>query len=169
MTTQRRSRRGSSRRRSSASKSVRWITSTIVEQLLGVGLTTVVDALGALTLAEKQEIRKVVRVHLYFRASVATANNHIHGRYGLIIANDDAIATGAGALPSPILDSDQSWLVNDFFTTEITQNAYEMRFDVRAQRRLQTGTSLAFIIQSDSASDLSTHWSAGMRLLLEHR
>ena len=148
---------------------MRWITSTIVEQLTAIGTTVLVDALGALTLAEKQEIAKVITVHLYFRASAHADGSHVHGRAGLIIANDDAISTGAGALPSPIQDSDQSWMHNWFFTTERQANPFEERLQLKAQRLIKPGTSLAFILQSDSASDSAVHWSAGMRILIAHK
>ena len=169
MPTRRSSRGGSTRSRRGPSKAVRWITSTLAEFLTAAGVTVVFDALGALTVAEKLEIRRIVRVHFWLRYKADSNGMHVHGRYGLIKANDDAIATGAGSLPSPILDADQSWMANEFYASERTDQNDERRLDIRSSRLVQPGTSLAFILQADAASDSSVHWSVGMRLLLEHR
>ena len=171
MTTRRPSRRGSTPRRRFVKKAVRWITITINAQLTGANLFNQVDALGAMTVAEKLEISKVVRVHFELNYSSDVGGSHTFGRFGLIIANDDAIAAGTGSLPDPIGDSDQSWMLNEHFASEQDQLVATRTIarDIRAQRLVKPGTSLAFILHVNSGASASLHWNMGMRLLIEHR
>jgi len=155
--------------RSVLKRAVRWTTATLNAQILGPSNQTFFDALGGLTLADKNEIRRVVRVHLSFGYSSDVGGNHVFGRFGLIVANDDAIV--AGAVPDPVNDSGDSWMMNDIFHTEIDnlQQKQEIKHDIRASRLIPSGKSLVFVLDTDAAQVGNLHWHVGMRLLLEHR
>jgi len=144
------------------------VTATLVEQLPAPGAVTFFDVLGALTVAEKNEIRKVMRVHGRFAFNVNVAQNHVHGRFGLIVAGDAAIAVGTD-LPRPIADSGFSWMINDFFADEGDLTTHYIDWDIKAQRVIPNGFTLMGAVELDSASDSNVHWNLGLRLLLEHR
>ena len=132
----------------------------------------VFDVLGGLSVAEKNEIRRVLTVHGRFSYAAATGGSHTFGRYGLIVVNDDAIAVGAVAsLPNPIGDSDSSWMWNDHFHTEMasTVQSKDDAFQAKASRLIPLGFSLLFALEVSSAAATSVHWSVAMRVLLEHR
>ena len=145
---------------------MRWITATLAEAFTASGAQVIFDFLGGLTQAEKLEIRKVVRIHFNFMYRANTDGLHVHGRFGLIVVTDDALAVNES--PEPIQDSDASWLLNEFYSSERGDQEHEISRDIRAQRVIPAGSSLAFVLQSDTASDDSVHWSTGSRILLEH-
>ena len=160
------------RRRNTPKRAVRWTTATINAQIAAIGAQVYFDALGGLTLGEKNEIRRVITVHGRFSYSVDTAGFHTHGRYGLIVQNDDAIASGTTAgLLDPIADSGASWMWNDHFHTEM-DNSVQSKDDswqAKASRLINPGFSLVFALEVSSVATDSVHWSVAMRLLLEHR
>ncbi len=128
------------------------------------------DALGGLTLVAKNEVKKIVRVHLRFSHAAESAL-HTHGRFGLIMVQDDNIADSPDSLPDPIGDSDAAWLINDHFENEVTEGIVneQVQHDIRAQRLVPRGTTLAFGLEVSSAATASLHWHVAMRILFEHR
>ena len=126
------------------------------------------DVLGGLTLSEKDEISSVVRVVLKFEYASGVASSHVYGAFGLIIAGDQAISSGSASIPDPNTRGDQGWMHLGRFSTQDTAFR-EANYDVRVGRRLPTGFSLAFKLQTDVGQDVNVHWSTFMRILLRHR
>ena len=150
---------------------MRWITFTLNAQLDVAATLTSADALGALTVAEKNEIGKVLRIHGMFEYSAEVGGSHVFGRFGLIVVTDDAMATGGGALPDAGIDTGSPWMMTHPFSTEADNLAIprEIPLDVKVKRRIPQQYTLAFSHKVDPAATTALHWSVSMRLLLEHR
>ncbi len=159
-------------RRSLAKRAVRWITATLNEQITGVGSVVFFDALGNLTLIEKNEVRRVLRAHVRFYYKNNVANAQAFGRYGLIVQNDDAIASGTSAgLLTPINDSGASWMLNDHFYADsnVIGPMTRVDTDARAGRLINPGFSLLFALETSVAANDAVAWAVAMRILVEHR
>jgi len=128
------------------------------------------DALGALTEAEKNEIDQIVRIHFKFQYAADAGGAHTFGRFGLITITDEAMAIGGSSTPSPIGDSENPWMLNEYFETEVDQLVaqQEITRDVRVRRNIPQGNTLMFRLAVSGAAS-SVHWNVGMRILLRSR
>ena len=168
MTTRRR-RPASRPMRSVQKKATRWTTATLNAQSSNVGTEVAFDALGALTVADKNEIRRVVTVHFDFDYSSDAATQHVFGRFGLIVVSDDAMAVPQ--VPDPVGDADASWMMNHHYHTEADNSdpPRVIRDHVKVSRLIPPKYTLAFVLEVTAGGVGALHWSVGMRLLLEHR
>ena len=160
-------RRSSSNRRSrSRGGSSVWTSLTLTNQSIGVGAQTLTDALGAFTLAEKQQIMNIKRVVGTFRVRSASAGSIATGRYGLVKVTDDALA--ASAVPDPLGDLESDWLLNHHFYQEEGQNIpFSREIDNKSGRTLRGfGQTLAWVLDNSSGSTASIVYAIGLRFLL---
>ena len=164
MTMKRSARRGRSPRR--RSEPTMWTTATLNEASPGPGGQQITDLLGGFTLTEKHNISGVVTIHWDLSLRATTPGQNIHGRFGMIVVEDDALA--ASAVPEAVTDGDAPWLLNRFwnFLSSADESKY-LSGQVKARRRIGIKETLAFIFESDSTSDGSVDMAFGMRVLLQ--
>ena len=90
-----------------------------------------------------------------FRFRPAAANDvHLVG-LGLIVASNDAVTTGPGAVPSPTDDADAEWIWHRLFQPAVAFAAYaatdfqgyveNFEIDSKAMRKLHPGDTLVLI------------------------
>jgi len=106
-------------------------------------------------------IRVVGMISVKTDQSIATENQE--GAFGMILANDPAIAAGISSLPVPITDvSDDGWLLwvpfaNHFeFKTAVgidSQGSVTRYFDFKSKRVVQEGQAIVMVEQSTSPSN----------------
>ena len=142
-----------------------WISTTLAEQSLAPGGSSIVDLLSGLTVADKQRVDRVVRTIMWFRYWNETANAEVHGRIGIHPLTDDSMAAGSGQDPAG--DFRGSWLFNEQYYTDSPDvgDPREIRFDTKVQRRIPSLTTLAFMIEANAASAGQVQWGLGLRLL----
>ncbi len=98
---------------------------------------------------------------LYVVSDQASASENQFGAFGIIVANDIALAAGAASIPGPFTDAnDDGWLVWQGFSQSLrfgtavgfedmgTQYAY----DSRAMRRVDEGFGLAVMVENGDAA-----------------
>ena len=165
MTTKGRGRVSRSPQNRGARRSVGWTSSTLFNGTVGDGSQSVVDGLGGLTVAEKRDVRTILRTigTLYVRAT--SAGSLVTGRFGLIKVTDDAMA--AGVLPDPVGDTESSWLYNTMYRQEDAANVpVRYDFDLKGRRRLMgDGQTIGIIIESSTTSVGEATYSFGIRFL----
>jgi len=143
-----------------------WTTATLDEATLAAGGQTIVDMLGGFTLTEKHNISGVITIHyaFYFRANIP--NTNVHGRWGIIVVEDDALAVNQ--VPEPALDGDAPWLINKHYMVESTIDEHRVHEgQVKARRRIAIKQTLAFVVDNDAASDSSLDFAIATRPLLQ--
>ena len=123
------------------------------------------DGLGSLSVAEKRDVRTILRTIGNFSIRSSTAGNLACGRFGIVRISDDAMASNV--TPDPIGDSESSWLYNQAFFQEDAANVpVFFDFDLKGKRRLTgDGQTLVIICESSSQSVGSFIVNWGIRFL----
>jgi len=85
------------------------------------------------------------------------------GAFGIVVVNDIAAALGVTAIPGPVTDQDdEGWFVwqpigqaiDATGSTAVTAHSVQYQFDSKAARRIETGFSMALMIENASAADV---------------
>ena len=166
MTSRRTSRGGRTRSRRGARPRYNWTSMTLYEQSDAPGAQTIVDALGSFTVAEKRDVRSLIRLVFKYTFHQISANSEIQGRFGFHVITDDALA--AGVVPEPLGDSESSWWANESYFADRPEVGFRdvVERDIRTGRRLPGELStLAFIHDNNVASGGSVGWSIAARIL----
>ena len=143
---------------------------TLLNQSTGVGSQTIVDVLGALTVAEKHQVGTILRTIYRFSLRHSVAGSRVAVRFGGIKVSDDALA--AGAVPDPFGDLEAGWMYNEWvFQEQADNNTISIERDIKAKRRLQgLAETIAFVLDNDPGSAAgSAIWSIGLRTLFSIR
>ncbi len=141
----------------------RQIANTGFEDLVSL-LTTVagtVKVAGASAFALTESAATLVRTRgeLMLSTTTAIAGSHIHGAFGMIVVSSDAAGVGITALPGPITDITNDWvvwqavnLVHQTATEDGASLAQTWRypFDSRGMRKMKAAESLVFILELTS-------------------
>ncbi len=97
---------------------------------------------------------------LFIQSDQNAAIETVLGAMGGIVVSEKAIATGATAVPDPVtqVGSDEWFLYQSFAaegsaSTNVGRPMETFSFDSRAQRRVQDGEDIAFVIANASAAD----------------
>ena len=134
---------------------------------LSAGSTTIVDLLGAFTVAEKFNIGTILRVfgEVVYRSQTVNAN--ILGRFGLAIVSDDALA--AGALPDPLGDDKFGWYWNAVMLWDDTELKYRSSpVNVVTKRKLiGDASTLALVLEGDAT--VTMDFGFGLRILYQKK
>ena len=98
---------------------------------------------------------------------MASANAEIHGRHGIHIVTDDAMALAT--LPEPTGDHRSAWLWNEHYgwdmaSVSVPQHLVEI--DTKPKRRLPMLSTLAWIVESNGLSAGSVIYNMGARILM---
>ncbi len=95
-----------------------------------------------------------VRGDVLLNMDVAAADNSMVAAVGLIVGNDDAVAVGSTAFPSPVADLDADWLWHSFFTLRSITGTQSDTFggqvrakeiDSKAMRRFKPNENLVAV------------------------
>ena len=104
------------------------------------------------------------------------ATNEVTGAFGMIVVSSDAFAVGVTAVPGPLTDIENDWVVYEPFalSSEATNPAadsqisnWKRQFDSRGMRKLKFGEVLAFVIeavQSDATTGTVLRLAAHFRI-----
>ena len=110
---------------------------------------------------------------LAMRSDQAAAAEFPFGAFGGIVVSDKAIALGATAVPDPVTQSSSDeWFVYRVIAAsgEASTNAgfamMKYEFDSRAQRKVQDGEDVAFVVANANASDAFQFFLA-LRMLVK--
>ena len=124
-----------------------------------------VDLLGGLTVADKQRVDKIVRTIMTFRYWQNSANGEVHGRIGMHVVTDDALA--AGAVPDPAGDFRSAWYFNEQYYTDDTRVGILdiLKYDTRTQRKIPSLSTLCWMLEANAGSGGSLIWGLGVRCL----
>ena len=97
---------------------------------------------------------------LAVRSDQAVAEEAPFGAMGGIVVSDKALALGFTAVPDPVTQSssDEWFLYQNFIadgaaSTNVGQRISQYQFDSRAQRKVQDGEDIAFVVANSSAAD----------------
>jgi len=117
-------------------------------------------------------IRGVLTLNL---DSADAAGSGFEGAFGIAIADNVAIAAGAGSLPSPQTESeDEVWMYHDWFhltATDATllgsQNPASLmsKVDSKAMRKLPVGKSMYAILEVVESGTSVLRWYFDSRIL----
>mgnify|MGYP000061349829 CR=1 FL=1 len=98
-------------------------------------------------------------IHMWVQSDQSAAVENQLGALGCFLANDNAISVGATALLAPVTDrDDDAW----FFWQGFTQSSdlggdaptgYMYHQDSKVRRRMESGRSVAFMVENASASN----------------
>ncbi len=130
-----------------------------------VGAASTKVLVGALVLSNPNIDETILRVAGMFgvRSDQTSAAEDQQGAFGAIVVSDTALAAGVASIPGPITDiADDGWFLYQSFierwfvatSVGVNPNAsrrYELHS--RAKRKVQEGQSIAFVVESTSASD----------------
>jgi len=132
--------------------------------------------LGSLSLSNPNIDETLLRVvgSLSVNSDQTVASERQDGAFGMILVTDLAIAAGAASIPGPLTDiGDDGWFVhvpfmNRFLFLDATgftsQDATSIQFDFKSKRIVQEGQSIAFMVETGSASS-GIQFSAIFRIL----
>ncbi len=109
-----------------------------------------------------ETVRRVLG-SIYVQSDQSAASEHQRGAFGLIVANDLAIAAGAASIPGPFTDADDDgWFVWRGFTQDLvvltgvgfrSNFSIEYPFDSKAMRRIEEGFGVAVMAENADATD----------------
>ncbi len=124
------------------------------------------QSLSAIELAKRPfTIVRTVGVLLAEGDQIA-ANEQAFGAVGAMVVSEKAIATGVTAIPDPITQeaSDEWFLYKTFgaFSNPLMRDMFVFEFDSRAQRKVQDGEDIAFMVANASAAN-------GLNFILKFR
>ena len=124
-----------------------------------------VIALGSNLLLSPAATLVRTRGSVLFKISASgSANNKLNGAFGIIVASDQAVSIGITALPSPITEIENDWVVWVPFTgsadlaatTQTDLGAFSLvQFDSKGMRKMKEGESLVGVFevfQSDATT-----------------
>ena len=109
---------------------------------------------------------------LFISSDQVAANEWPFGALGGIVVSDKAIATGATAVPDPVTQvaSDEWFLYEPFAVAGAADAGFKkyqtFNFDSRAQRKVQDGEDIAFVISNSNATD-GLFWVLMLRMLVK--
>ena len=109
-----------------------------------------------------ETVLRTVGVLGLFTDQVA-ADEDQQGAFGMIVVSNDAIAAGAASIPGPISDAGHDgWFAHvpfleRFSVASVSGFNFDMsrtvRFDFKSKRRVETGYSIALMVESTAASE----------------
>ena len=118
-----------------------------------------------------ETIRRIVGHYHHFSDQVAATETY-SGAWGIIVANDLAVAAGAGSIPGPVTDAnDNGWLywtgINGSFVFQSGVGfedapASPWPYETRAMRKIVEGYQLCFMMQSSTAAGWSLNLSTSL-------
>ncbi len=166
-----RRRRGSPtgrRRRTRPVGATEWTNVRLSEATVAIGGVSEFDVLGGFTETEKARVAVILRAYGEVTINSVSANNTVHGAFGLTVVNDEAMA--ASVLPDPLGDENDPW----YWHREFNQRYSDIRtekypFDARTQRRVPIGSTLMFALDLSGAADGSILYSVNIRVLFRWR
>ena len=142
-----------------------WTSGTLENQTTAANVNVGFDALGAFTLTEKHNISGLVTVHYEVMVRAATIGDIAGGAFGLIVAEDDAIA--AASFPEPIGDVEGPWAVHRLFQLKRNDDVSEyLGGQGKSRRNIPIKHSLLFCFQTNTGGN-TVEWSVHMRILLQ--
>ena len=109
-------------------------------------------------------------------AAVAGAANIVRGVFGIIVVSDDAAGIGVTAVPGPLTDSENDWVVWQPFTLLFdatipsdSPKAVNVAFDSRGMRKMKSGDVLTTVLEVESdiagsAIDSAISWRQQFKL-----
>ena len=108
-----------------------------------------------------ETVRRTVG-QVYVISDQTAASEIQAGAFGVIVANDLAIAAGAASIPGPVTDrNDDGWMVWQGFSQQIIVGdatgilrGYVYNFDSRGMRRVEEGFGMAFMVENNSGSNV---------------
>jgi len=126
--------------------------------LLPVGIPLANAATSAITVVTVTSPLTLYRTRGEIVASIdgPTNNDKVGLSMGIIVATEEQVATGAGAMPDPAVDLAAEWLWHGFIllqsqaiTTTSAGQQYDRRsVDSKAMRRMKPTQSLVFIVRA---------------------
>ena len=133
------------------------------EQSLAASTFSIFATLGATALAARPfTIVRTIGL-LSVRSDQAAAIEFASGAIGGLVVSDKATALGATAIPDPVteVESDlwflyEQWIAGGEASTNAGFPVFSVKFDSRAQRKVQEGEDVAFVIANASAADAVT-------------
>ena len=120
---------------------------------------TFVKGAGSFGVAILEDPETLVRTRGQFQVSISVAaasRANIQGAFGIYVVTADAFAIGITALPGPLSDSRNDWVVWAPFTMHVlaaldeaaVQQHVRVDFDSRGMRKLKDGDVLAVVIEA---------------------
>ena len=149
---------------------VSWTNSALNEVVIVAGGQTGYDILGGFTVLQKQQIGGIVTVVFDFHHRSIVGNAAAFGAWGLHVVTDDSIAIGEFPDPRASGDSDSNWYWYQPFYSDASQlDTARIHGQTRTRRRIPTKSSMAFVLDNDSAADASVEFGVNLRVLLSWR
>ena len=141
---------------------------------VGVGATQALASGGVTINAPGTIVR--IRGHVSVQMDVGAADDSIACAVGIIVVNDDALAIGATAIPSPSDDLDADWIWHGWFALRAMQTSNEglaggaaasREIDSKAMRRVKQNDNLAVMFDNNVLTGSPTaDLTYGIRALL---
>ncbi len=138
---------------------------------LGASAFIIDSSLSALELAKRPFTITRLVGSLYVASDQSAAFEFPFGAFGGIVVSDKALALGATAVPDPITQtsSDEWFMIRSFGLSgnpEEGRVVHEFMFDSKAQRKVQDGDDVAFVM-SNGSSAAGVSFVARFRMLVK--
>ena len=157
----------------------------------GIPATTIsssISAVGGVGVAVLEDGLTLVRTRgeaVLQLVTAAAAGDGFAGALGIANVTSNAIGVGITAVPTPITDDNwDGWLYHRFFalissgaitanaatdTDQVLPTSGSLRFEIdsKAMRKVNSDTSLIFVIQVSLVGTASMFWSANSRMLFK--
>ncbi len=131
------------------------------QTVIAANTAVLVASVPAAAFAEESTIRRTI-LHLSVSSDQDAADELQIGCVGMFVANDNAIATGIGALLQPAADEDdEAWFLWSPFAQELRFQsgtglnpnfATTYVIDSKAQRKVQLGQSAVLVVENTHAT-----------------
>ena len=124
--------------------------------------------MAGLTQDRERDARIILRIigDLYTLPSAINVSEH--GRYGITIVTEDALASLA--VPDLVGDFEASWMWNNSYNMRSSdRDVVRWPIDSKAKRLYGTNSQLVFVIDSDPGSAGTIDWHIYLRILYGHR
>jgi len=174
---------GNSPRRSFGRQSLRrrtsWVVGPTASNISMSSGSQVLWTTGVGQLVDGETLVRVRGVASVFLNSFTAAGDGFFGAMGIAITTDEAFASGAGAVPSPLNDVDwDGWLWHSFFDVRgvsgtigdgVNANAVYQRIEIdsKAMRKWKAGTTLFGIVDQIESGTAIAEVNADCRILVK--
>ncbi len=148
-------------------RSTAWSSTTSITSYTALAANTVIlDQVAVPQVLEQTIVR--IRGLLVVRSDQVSANENVHGAFGIALVEEPAASVGVTAVPSPITDAAQeSWLVWQAFASSLilatavgiaSPGVSSYVIDSKAMRKVTDSQRLVILLENNSGSAGMDYW-----------
>jgi len=170
-------RRSNFRRSAGPRRNTEWLAFEVSGSLTSVGPSTK-SLIAVMDATEKGKLPFTITRTLgtlFVQSDQQAANEFAAGAFGAYVAEDRAVAVGITAIADPVTEANSDiWFVYKAWqesfkvvgTTGVSDNIYRQDFDSKAQRKVEEGQDIVFVI-ANAASSPSIQFNVQFRMLIK--